>query len=32
MQVWQESLGTVTQQVVVGDKGVTTVSVGMGKK
>ena len=32
MQVWQESLGTVTQQVVVGDKGITTVSVAMGKQ
>lgn len=32
IQVWQEILGTVTQQVVVGDKGTTTVSVGMGKK
>jgi len=32
LQVWQESLGTVTQQVVVGDKGITTVSVAMGKQ
>jgi plastocyanin len=32
LQVWQESLGTVTQQVVVGDKGMTPVSVTMGKK
>jgi plastocyanin len=32
LQVWQESLGTVTQQVVVGDKGATTVTVSMGKK
>src|SRR6476620_1758074 len=32
MQVWQESLGTVTQQVVVGDKGITTVSVAIGKQ
>ena len=32
LQVWQESLGNVTQEVVVGDKGATTVSVGMGKK
>jgi hypothetical protein len=32
LQVWQETLGTVTQQVVVGDKGITTASVIMGKK
>jgi plastocyanin len=32
LQVWQESLGNVTQDVVVGDKGATTVSVAMGKK
>jgi len=32
LQVWQESLGNVTQEVVVGDKGATTVSVAMGKK
>jgi plastocyanin len=32
LQVWQESMGIVTQEVVVGDKGATTVSVGMGKK
>ncbi|HEX5608166.1 MAG TPA: carboxypeptidase regulatory-like domain-containing protein, partial [Candidatus Binatia bacterium] len=32
LQVWQETLGTVTQQVVVGDKGITTASVTMGKK
>jgi plastocyanin len=32
LQVWQESLGNVTQEVVVGDKGTTTVSVAMGKK
>jgi plastocyanin len=32
LQVWQESLGTVTQQVIVEDKGATTVSVAMGKK
>lgn len=32
LQVWQESLGNVTQEVVVGDKGITTVSVAMGKK
>jgi len=32
LQVWQESLGNVSQEVVVGDKGITTVSVAMGKK
>jgi hypothetical protein len=32
LQVWQESLGKVTQELVVGDKGATTVTVGMGKK
>jgi plastocyanin len=32
LQVWQETLGKVTQEVVVGDKGATTVSVSMGKK
>jgi plastocyanin len=32
LRAWQETLGTVTQQVVVGDKGATTVSMGMGKK
>jgi len=32
LQVWQESLGNVTQELVVGDKGATTVTVGMGKK
>jgi plastocyanin len=32
LQVWQESLGNVTQEVVVGDKATTTVSVVMGKK
>jgi plastocyanin len=32
LQVWQERLGKVTQEVVVGDKGSTTVSVAMGKK
>jgi plastocyanin len=31
LQVWQESLGTVTQEVTV-DKATTTVSVGMSKK
>ena len=32
LQVWQESLGTVKQEVVVGDKGISTVSVTMSKK
>jgi len=32
LQVWHETLGKVTQEVVVGDKGATTVSVPMGKK
>ena len=32
MQVWQESLGNVTQELIVGDKPTTTVTVGMGKK
>ena len=32
LQVWQENLGNMTQEVVVGDKGTTTVSVTMGKK
>lgn len=32
LQVWQESLGTVTQDVTVGDRGSTTVTVGMPKK
>jgi plastocyanin len=34
LQVWHEILGTVTQQIVVGDKGATTttVTVPMGKK
>lgn len=32
LQVWQESLGTVTQPVVVENKGATTVTVNMGKK
>jgi plastocyanin len=32
LQVWQESLGNVRQELVVGDKGTTAVSVGMGKK
>ena len=32
LQTWHESLGNVTQELVVGDKGITSVSVGMGKK
>ncbi|HEX2230285.1 MAG TPA: carboxypeptidase regulatory-like domain-containing protein [Candidatus Binatia bacterium] len=32
LQVWQESLGRQTQEVVVTDKATTTVSVAMGKK
>ena len=32
LQVWQESLGNVTQEVTVGKKGTTTVTVAMGKK
>ena len=32
LQVWQESLGRQTQEVVVTDKTTTTVSVAMGKK
>lgn len=32
LQVWQEILGTVTQDVTVADKGTTTVTVGMPKK
>jgi hypothetical protein len=32
LQVWHESLGNVRQELVVGDKGATTVSVVMGKK
>lgn len=32
LQVWQESLGTVTTDVTVGDKGTTTVTVEMTKK
>jgi plastocyanin len=33
LQVWQESLGTVTREVTVGDKGsVTTVNMEMSKK
>ncbi len=32
LQVWHETLGTVTQDVIVGDKGMTPISVIMGKK
>jgi plastocyanin len=32
LQVWQETLGIVTQDLVVGEKAGATVSVGMGKK
>ena len=32
LQVWHESLAAVTQELVVGDKGTTTVTVGMPKK
>ena len=32
LQVWQESLGTVTREVTVGDKAVTAVTVEMSKK
>ncbi|HEX9144367.1 MAG TPA: carboxypeptidase regulatory-like domain-containing protein [Candidatus Binatia bacterium] len=32
LQVWQESLGTVTQEVVVSKRGTTTVTVTMSKK
>jgi hypothetical protein len=32
LQVWQEALGNVTQELTVGTKGPTTVTVGMGKK
>ena len=32
LQVWQETLGTVTQEITVGDKGSTAVSVTMPKK
>jgi len=32
LQVWQESLGTVTTDVTVGDKSVTTLNVEMNKK
>ncbi|HVO92967.1 MAG TPA: hypothetical protein VMT22_09020 [Terriglobales bacterium] len=32
LQVWQETLGTITQEIVVKDKGITTLSVAMGRK
>lgn len=32
LQVWQESLGTVTRDVTVGDRDVVTVTVEMGRK
>ena len=32
LQVWHETLGTVTQELVVSDKGPTTVTVAMTKK
>ena len=32
LQIWQETLGTVTQDVIVGDKAMTPISVTMGKK
>jgi plastocyanin len=32
LQVWQETLGTVTQDITVADKGTTTINVGMTKK
>ena len=32
LQVWHESLAAVTHELVVGDKGTTTVTVGMPKK
>jgi plastocyanin len=32
LQIWQESLGTVTQEVTVGNKATTTVTVEMRKK
>jgi plastocyanin len=32
LRVWQESLGNITQEVVVSDKATTTVSLTMGKK
>jgi plastocyanin len=32
LQIWQESLGNMTQEVTVGNKGTTTVTVNMSKK
>jgi hypothetical protein len=32
LQVWQESLGNMTQEVTVGSKGTTTVTINMSKK
>jgi hypothetical protein len=32
LQIWQETLGTVTQDVTVGNKATTTVTVEMRKK
>jgi hypothetical protein len=32
LQVWQETLGTITQEIVVKDKGITTLSLAMGRK
>jgi plastocyanin len=32
LQVWQESLGNMTQEVTVGNKGTTTVTINMSKK
>ena len=32
LRVWQESLGNMTRELVVADKGITTISVSMGKK
>jgi len=32
LQIWQESLGTVTKEVVVPESGAATATVEMGKK
>jgi len=32
LKIWQETLGTVTREVTVGDKDTTGVTVEMGKK
>jgi plastocyanin len=32
LQVWHENLGAVSQELVVGNRGITTVTVGMPKK